>query len=442
MDPSLNRLSESALTSIYRAALAAVDPESAVRRSLRESQDLLAGYANVWLVGFGKAAAPMARAVEQSVEQLKGGVVIVKDGHTLELAKTRIFEASHPEPDERGVRATADMVAFLQEAVAPEDLVIVVISGGGSALSPAPVEGISLADKKKTTTQLLGCGATIQEINTLRKHLSRIKGGRLLDYCNGARVVALILSDVVGDDLSSIASGPTVPDPTTFQDCLSIVQNYRLEERIPESVLDYLRAGAKGGINSPAETPKEEDPRFANVENILVGSNIRALQAAAKAARDSGYSPLILSSRITGDTRAAARLHVSLAEEVLASGNPLEPPCCLISGGETTVNVSGDGKGGRNMEFTLWCAYFARHWAPSSSVLFASIGTDGTDGPTDAAGAFADPLTCQKAEARGLSAQQSLERNDSYHFFKQMGNLIVTGPTLTNVMDLHIVLIS
>lgn len=437
---------KSALEQIYRAALEAVDPARAVASFLRRAGSRLTigdqvyrldKFRRVYLVGAGKAAVPMARAVEGVLaDRLTGGLIVVKSGHGGTLQKTRVIEAGHPEPDGAGLEGARELLDFLQGKLSREDLLMVVISGGGSALLPAPAPKVPFEDKKETTSILLKCGATIEEMNTIRKHLSRIKGGRLIEHAQGARVAALLLSDVMGDDLTSIASGPTVPDPTTFADALKIIQRYRLEDRLPDSVLRYLRAGARG---QREETPKPGDPRFRDVQNLVVGSNIIGLRAAAARARSLGFVPLILSSSLGGDTGEVAKLHAAIAREILNTGNPISPPCCLISGGETTVKVRRTGKGGRNQEFALWCALEIAGW--KEPVLFASLGSDGTDGPTDAAGAQASPETVQRASQKGLSIPDHLDRNDSYHFFKELGELILTGPTQTNVMDFRFVLI-
>lgn len=429
------------LEQIYSAALRAVDPEEAVSRCLREEIPDISAYRRIHLAGFGKAGFPMARAVEDFLgNRLNAGLIVVKDGHGGSLGRTKIFEASHPEPDSRGMDGAAAMVKMLSRETTADDLVIVVISGGGSALLPLPASGISLEDKQKTTSVLLSCGAEIQEINTIRKHISAVKGGQLLRYVNGASVLALILSDVVGDDLTSIASGPAVADPTTYRDCLEIVESYRIGSLLPPSVVDHLVRGAEQGKDAPLETLKPEEFPAGRVKNLIVAGNRQALESAAAESQRLGFTPMILSSSLTGDTGDLARFHAALADEIFRSGHPLAPPCCLISGGESTVKIKGSGKGGRNMEFVLECASSMEKWG-ERPVLFASIGTDGTDGPTDAAGAFVTPATLDRAREQGLSIRDHLKRNDSYNFFKPLGGLIVTGPTRTNVMDLHIVLV-
>ena len=381
----------------------------------------------------------MAKAVEDVLgDRLDDGLIIVKYGHGGQLRKTRVVEAGHPEPDEAGEAGAAALLGLVN-SLSAEDLLIVLISGGGSALVPAPVPGVSLADKKRTTGLLLKCGATIHEMNCVRKHLSRIKGGRLLNHVNGATVLALMLSDVVGDEMSTIASGPTVPDPTTFADALEILARYNLTSEVPPSVKSYFEQGAAGGRKAP-ETLKPGVARELIVQNLIVGSNFLGLQAAAEKCRDLGIAPLILSSSIEGNTEHVARVHVAIAREILATANPVRRPCCLISGGETTVKVTGSGKGGRSQEFALWCAREVAGW-PEQRMLFASLGSDGTDGPTDAAGAMADPCSVARGRSLNLVVDDYLARHDSYNFFKPLNDLIITGPTRTNVMDFRFVLI-
>ncbi len=432
---------DTALTSIYGAAIEAVDPGEAVRRYFKEADPDFSGFRKIFLSGFGKAGYPMAQAVEKQLgDRLSRGIIIVKDGHGGRLNRTKVLEASHPEPDERGRKGAEAMIQMLSAETGPEDLVIIVISGGGSALLPLPAEGISLEDKQNTTRALLSCGAEIQEINAIRKHISGVKGGRLLRALNGASVLSLILSDVIGDDLASIASGPTAADPTTYRDCLDIIEKYGIESSIPPPVMNHLERGAAGGKESPPETLKPGEFSPERIKNIIIANNRQAMEAAGTEARRMGYTPLILSSSLSGDTGELARFHVALAREILSSGKPVTPPCCLISGGESTVRLKGDGKGGRNMEFTLECARHMNHFS-GKPVMFASLGTDGTDGPTDSAGARVTHSTLAKARELGLSVEDHLRRNDSYNFFHPLGDLIITGPTRTNVMDLHFVLI-
>jgi hydroxypyruvate reductase len=310
-----------------------------------------------------------------------------------------------------------------------------VISGGGSALLVSPAEGIDLTEKQATTSELLSCGASIDEINALRKHLSRLKGGQLARLCSPASVVTLILSDVVGDPLDVIASGPTVPDSSTFEDCLKIVERYELVDRLPKSVIQHLERGASGAL---PETPKQGDPVFDRVQNEIVGNNLSAILAASREAESLGYKPLILSTLIEGETRDVAGVHAAIFREVLATGYPLTTPACILSGGETTVTLKGKGKGGRNQECSLAVAL---HIQGEDRVFFLSAGTDGTDGPTDAAGAFADGTTVERGRALNMEAIDYLDENNSYPFFEALGDLLITGPTNTNVMDLRICLI-
>jgi hydroxypyruvate reductase len=439
----LKHLRQAAL-GIFNAAVRAVDPGEAIRRHLvrkgvrlrfgRETVDL-GKVGEIVVVGCGKAAGPMAAAVEEIVgDRIRGGLVVTKYGHVQPTRTVRIHEAGHPVPDDAGI-AGGQAVLDHVRGLSFDDLVIVLISGGGSALTPAPVEGITLAEKQALTKALLACGADIREMNTVRKHISRFKGGQLARAAQPARVVTLILSDIVGDPLDAIASGPTVPDPTTYADALSILDKYRIRGEIPAAIRDRLEAGARG---EASETPKPDNPLFARVSNLIVGSNIQALQAAKSEARALGLAPMILSSSIEGETREIARMHAALAREVRSSGNPLPPPACLISGGETTVTLRGSGKGGRNQEFVLAAALDI---AGLPRTVILSAGTDGTDGPTDAAGAIADGETCARAAGAGRSPRKALDANDAYPFFERLGDLILTGPTKTNVMDVRLVLV-
>jgi hydroxypyruvate reductase len=310
-----------------------------------------------------------------------------------------------------------------------DDLVICLVSGGASALLPYPAGEVTLADKQETTRRLLECGANIHEINTVRKHISSIKGGQLAAAAWPATVLSLILSDVIGDDLDVIGSGITAPDRSTFDDALAILDRFDLLERIPGAVRRHLEAGR-------SETPKEDHPAFRRTHNLVVGSNDLALSAAAVRARELGYRPLILSSFIEGETRDVARVHAAIAKEIRASGRPLRAPACVISGGETTVTIHGKGKGGRSQEFALAAAIDI---AGMPSTVLLSGGTDGTDGPTDAAGAICDGRTISRSR---LPAREHLAQNDSYPFFDALGDLIRTGPTGTNVMDVRLVLVS
>lgn len=441
-----DRLREHA-RSILDAALKAVDPYGAVTKALvRQDQRLTVGgqeidlerWRRVIAVGAGKAGAPMAAALEDVLGQrLDTGLVVVKDGHGGSTRCIEIVEASHPVPDQRGVEAGQRIARLLQENAGPDTLVFCLISGGGSALLVGPAEGISLADKQETTRLLLACGADIGEINAIRKHLSQLKGGGLARLAAGAKIVSLIISDVVGDRLDVIASGPTVGDTSTWEDCRRVLERYRIWDQVPASVRRRIQAGLAGEI---PDTLKPGDPVLDNVLNLIVAGNRMALAHAADQAQALGYRPLILSSTIEGETKDIARMHAALAREVRATGHPVPPPCCLISGGETTVTL-GDatGKGGRNQEFALAAALDLEG---VEDVLVLSAGTDGTDGPTDAAGAQADGQTVTRARAQGLDPRAYLDNHDAYHFFAALDDLIVTGPTRTNVMDVRLVLVA
>jgi hydroxypyruvate reductase len=429
---------------IMDAAIRAVDPQEAIHRHLLRKGDQLyvgaeminlPGTRRIVVVGCGKAGAPMAAAIEEILgDRVTGGVVVTKYGHGQPTRRIRIHEAGHPVPDDAGIAGAQAVLQQLQ-GLSSDDLVIVVVSGGGSALMPAPVDGVTLAEKQALTKALLACGADIREMNTLRKHISKLKGGQLARSAGPARVLTLILSDIVGDPLDAIASGPTVPDPTTYQDALAILDHYRIRGEIPASIRGHLEAGAAGKL---PETPKPDDPLFTRVRNIMVGSNIQALEAAATEARLRGFTPMILSSSMEGETREVARVHAAIAREVRTSGHPLQAPACLISGGETTVTLRGSGKGGRNQEFALAAGLDI---ADLADVVILSAGTDGTDGPTDAAGAVVDGATLARARETGLNPRQALDDNDAYPFFQRLDDLVMTGPTRTNVMDVRLILV-
>ncbi len=429
---------------IFTHALKAVDPVEAVKRCLKvEGKSLvvdgktysLQDYVNIYAIGAGKAGASMALAVEAIVgDRITKGVINVKYGHVSQLKRVKLNEVGHPIPDERGVSGSEE-IAGLLEQLGENDLVICLISGGGSALLPSPAEGISLEDKQKMTNLLLECGANINEINAIRKHISKLKGGGIARLAYPSTVVALILSDVVGDSLDVIASGPTVPDKSTFGDCMSILKKYDLLEKVPESIKARIQRGTKGEID---ETPKAGNPIFEKTHNVIIGSNIIAVKAAERKARALRYNPLILSTFIEGETREVAKVHAAIAKEILKSNHPISSPACIISGGETTVTIRGKGLGGRNQEFVLAAALDIREL---EGVVVLSGGTDGTDGPTDAAGAIADADTLRRAQELGLDANAYLDDNDSYHFFGKLEDLLFTGPTNTNVMDLRLILV-
>ena len=388
------------------------------------------------VVGGGKAGAAMARALENILgNRLYDGIVVVKYGHSLNLRKIRVVEAGHPFPDAAGLKG-ALMILERLKGLTPKDLVICLLSGGGSALLPLPLPGLSIKDKQETTRLLLECGATIQEMNVIRKHLSRIKGGQLVRHAAPARLVTLALSDVVGDYPDVIASGPTVPDPSSFKDCHKVLQKYSLLGRLPSPVRALIQKGVRGDME---ETPKPKDPMFRRCQYMLIGNNRMALEASKKEAKRLGFHSFILSSGIWGEAKEVAKVHVAIVREIIQSNQPIRLPACLISGGETTVTIHGKGKGGRNMEFALAAAL---ELEGSRKVVALSSGTDGTDGPTDAAGAFVDGNTTHRARQKGLDPEKSLNQNNAYPFFMALGDLFRTGPTLTNVMDIRLFLVA
>jgi len=424
-----------------------VDAGEAVRRNLSIRGKLLrAGsdtrlsleqFDRIFLIAAGKAAAEMASAVEAILgERLSGGIVVTKHGHARKrLRRLRVIEAGHPIPDDAGLEASQAVRELLQQLNA-RDLLLVAISGGASALLPSPAAPVNLRAKQRTTDLLLRAGANITQLNAVRKHLSTLKGGGFAALAYPATLVSLLLSDVIGDPLDVIGSGLTAPDTSTFADAVRVLDEYGVFDRVPSTVRDHFQAGVAQDI---AETPKLGDPIFKNVHNIVIGSNRLALDAAAQRAKLLGYKPLILTSTLEGETREVARVHAQILREVLNSGHPISPPACIVSGGETTVTVQGSGKGGRNQEFALAAAMAI---AGLRNALILSGGTDGTDGPTDAAGAIATGETVRCADVLGLSAADYLRDNNAYPFFDALGDLVKTGPTGTNVMDVHLLLIS
>jgi glycerate-2-kinase len=338
-------------------------------------------------------------------------------------------------PDERGVEGTRGMLSLIKENNRPDALILCLISGGGSALMPLPREPLSLSQKQATTRLLLECGASIDEINTVRKHISSIKGGQLARAAAPARVISLLLSDVIGDRLDVIASGPTVGDTSTFSDAKEVLERYAILDRIPEAVREIIENGTKGTV---PETPKPDDAIFKNVSNIIIGSNRSAVEAASAKASALGFRTAVLSTSISGEARDVGRDLVAGALKAQTTGDPVSPPACILAGGETTVTIRGNGKGGRNQELALSAALAL---SKAKDIVIASVGTDGTDGPTDAAGAIVDTTTLTRAHAQGLDAMDYLNRNDAYNLLKPIGDLLITGPTGTNVMDLMLALV-
>ena len=431
--------------SILGAALRAVDPAIAVSRYVTLSGSRLAigdqvydldAIKHVYVVGCGKAGATMANATATIIgDRLDGGWINTKYGHGGAVATLRsgrrltVFEAGHPVPDANGIAGTEQIMRIAAQ-VGSGDLLICLISGGGSALMVAPAPGITLEDKQAVTKLMLGCGATINELNCVRKHLSAIKGGQLARLGAPAQIATLILSDVVGNPLDVIASGPTVADSTTFDDAWALLAGYSLIDRLPQAVRRRLEAGCAGQI---ADTPKPGGAEFARVNNVIIGSNDLAARAAVEEAQRLGLHALLLSTYVEGEAREVARVYAGIFREMAASGQPLPRPACVVAGGETTVTLHGSGLGGRNQELALATA---PKIASLPDVLVLTCGTDGTDGPTDAAGALADGGTMSRAAGRGLDPLAYLANNDSYHFFETLGDLIITGPTGTNVNDL------
>ena len=432
-----------AIRRVLAAAIQAVDPYTAVLNSLRREMqgqgDLLwaggqtydlAAVRRILVLGAGKAGAPMARAVSDLLgERIHVGLVVVKDGHASPLsrgARIEIREAAHPLPDERGVQAARGIRALL-DGLTREDLVICLISGGGSALLTAPVPGIPLSDLQAMTGQLRACGADITEINCLRKHLDQVKGGGLARLAAPARVLTLILSDVIGSRLDVIASGPCVADPSTYPQALAVLEKYSLLDEIPASICAHLLAGARGEL---PETPKPGDPLFARVQNLVIADNARAAQAALAQARAEGWHTHLLPTSLQGEAREAGEMLAGIARQAADRG---VRPLCLLAGGETTVALRGNGLGGRNQELAL-AAVPTLAGLPDMTLV--TLATDGGDGPTDAAGAVVTGQTLARAESAGLSVPFFLESNDAYHFFQKLGDLLLPGPTLTNVNDL------
>jgi hydroxypyruvate reductase/glycerate 2-kinase len=423
-------------TEIFYAALKAVDPYNAVKLYTDKIRSVYqnGSFKRLIVTGFGKAACSMSKAMEDNLGDLiDTGILITKYGHSMsQESMIKIYEAGHPVPDENGLRGTEEIIKILKNAD-KNTLVVCLVSGGGSALLVSPYEGISLDEKQKITQLLLKAGADINELNTVRKHISKVKGGRLAEIAYPAKMISLVLSDVIGDRLDVIASGPTAPDKTTYNHAIGVLEKYKLTEKAPESVINMLGNGAKGLI---PETPKDDNPVFEKVENIIIGSNIKALEAAKTKAGSLGFKPEIISSEITGEARDVGKWLADIARSKRSnSSNRLN---CLISGGETTVTVKGNGMGGRNMELAL---AFAMEIECVEGITLLSAGTDGTDGPTDAAGAIVDGQTVKKAKTTGLNPEEYLNNNDSYNFFKKIDELLVTGPTGTNVMDIQIMVI-
>jgi len=433
------------LTRLLTSAIHAVQPRLIVHRKVRRrgcrlevagrSYDLRR-YSRIVVVGAGKASGTMAAALEQVLANRVGppvsGLVVIKYGHRVATHWVRLVEGGHPVPDHAGLHATQQIRALISSLTA-RDLLIVLLSGGASSLLVAPAPGLSLADKQRTTQLLLRSGASIRELNTVRKHLSAVKGGQLLTATR-ARVVTLILSDVIGDDLGTIGSGPTAPDPTRYEDARRVLEQYALWHRVPTRVRARIAAGQRNRFH---ETPKPGRAVFRRVQNVVVGNNRAALEAVARSARRLGLRPIVLSSTLTGEAREAAKLFGAIGREIAATGRPVRRPACVIAGGELTVTVHGSGSGGRAQEFALAAAAEVKG-LPDMWVI--GFGTDGTDGPTPAAGAVVDGQTALLARRTGIDVEDALHRNDVYHALKRLRALIVSGPTGTNVNDLYLLI--
>lgn len=429
---------------ILSAALEAVDPIAAVKRHMILKGSILHvgertydldHYEHIYVIGGGKAGGAMARAAEDILgDRLTSGIVNTKYGYLADTRIVKINEAGHPVPDAAAVAGATQMLDLASDA-SEEDLIICLISGGGSALMTLPVEGVTLKDMEALTTALLRCGATINEINTIRKHLSQLKGGNLSRAAYPAQVVSLILSDVVGNPLDVIASGPTVPDSSTFGQAYEILERYELVDELPRAIVEHLRRGQDGQL---PETPKERDPVFARTYNQIIASNEIAARAAIERAQEEGFNTLLLSTYVEGEAREVARVFAAIAKEIVHSGQPVRAPACVVAGGETTVTIRGEGKGGRNQELALAGAI---QLDGLEDAMIVALATDGTDGPTDAAGAIAEGSTLRRAREKKLLARDYLANNDSYHFFEQLGDLLITGPTNTNVNDLTFVFV-
>jgi len=475
--------------SIWRAGLDGVYPGNLVRRSLKIREHIvefsgtervskigdlnkksldfgsrprflknkfdLSAYERIYLIAFGKAAPAMASGLMDILgDAVRGGIVVALPDHKISIPKLRVIEAPHPFPDERSLAAGRKILALAREA-GPRDLIFILLSGGGSAQVCLPLSGISFEDKRCLTRELMLRGAGIAELNIVRKHLSAVKGGRLAEAAFPAEVVNLVVSDVVGDDLEAVASGPSHWDSSRYEDALAVLQKYGLWEKAPSSVKKTISGGLAGRIE---ETLKKENRTFERVSSFVIGNNATALDSARRQAEQLGFKTVILTSSDRGEARFAAKTYVSLLINLAASPKRFKQPLCLLSGGELVVAVKGKGQGGRNQEFVLafllelerqvaamrtvrsglWHDFQKDGFLSGRDWLAASLGTDGIDGNTDAAGAWASPSLLCKAREQGMEAQHFLDDNDSFHFFKKAGGLIVTGPTGTNVMDLRI----
>ncbi len=443
-ETALNRKARALALKSLEAALNAADPRKLVKSKLTLKDSTLTAdkysfdlskLSHIYVVGGGKASGPMAEALEEVLgNRITKGLVNVPRSCKSKTRAVLLHEASHPIPDEAGVEGTRRMLEMAEQAE-KDDLVVCLISGGGSSLMPLPRGEITISDKKQISSALLKCGATINEINTVRKHISDFKGGWLAKKAYPATILNLILSDVVGDPLDFIASGPTVPDSTTFSDAIGILMKHALWDKTPEAIRKVLSDGEKGDI---PETPKIGDDAFKRVFNVVIGNSRLACLAACNALKAEGLNTVLLTATMEGEARHVAVLLASVGREVIASGNPASKPAGIVSGGETAVTVVGKGLGSRNQEIALAAGLKIRGL---DGVVVASLSTDGVDGPTDAAGAISDSRTVARASGLGMRPEEFLAENDSYHFFEKLGDLLVTGPTGTNVNDISVIVV-
>jgi len=439
LESSNERARKVALTLVLEG-IEAADPLVAIKRFFeKEGNELVIKKVkgDVYVVGAGKATGGMAKAVEEVLgDRIKAGIIAVPEElvNDVKLSKIKVLGSTHPKASEKSVRAGKEIVNLVKNA-SEEDLVIALFSGGGSALVEYPVSGVSIEDIGEVSIALMNAGADIFELNTVRKHLSLFKGGWLAKHASPSSMLCLMISDVVGDRMDTIASGPTVPDPTTFKDALKVLKKYKLYDKAPRSVISYIEKGVK---NEVPETPKPGDPIFKRVINRVVASNIISLNSMRRKASELGYNALILTSMLEGEAREVGKVIAGIAKEVKASGNPIPPPAVILAGGETTVTVRGKGRGGRNQELALSAALTIENL---EGIAIASVGSDGRDGPTDAAGAIVDGTTAIIAKKRGLDPYIFLAENNSYEFFKAVGGHVTTGYTGTNVNDLIVIVV-
>jgi len=434
-----------ALESIFRAGLSAVKTDQAIRNHVHARENILTimdtrfdlnTFKRIVIAGAGKGCAPMAAALQDLLgHRIDTGLIVVKYGHGLTLDRIEVIEAAHPVPDENSLLA-GKRILQLAESLSEQDLFICLLTGGASSLLVSPQSGVSLSDLQTLNARLLSCGADIHEMNALRKHVSCIKGGALTRAASPATVISLVVSDVVGDDLSTIASGPTTPDSSTYRDCADIIDKYNLGTSLPASVLKAINDGLNGHI---PETPGGNDPAFSRTHNHIIANNEKAVHAAFLKATELGYHPHIFSTECTGESREVGQKLIAFAVDVQKTGSPAKKPTCIIAGGETTVSMTRSGKGGRNQELALSMALALKS---HTGIYALAAGTDGSDGPTDAAGAFVFPDTCERGRAAGLDLSTHLRTHDAYPAFKTLDDLFITGPTLTNVMDIVVILVT